>query len=173
MRHFDRLYWAVIVVAIAAGALAWSSFGQILVLFGVLLAALAPLRRDRAAFWPLAAGLLVFLAAYVASAPTNCRTGAIATAEGHQTPSRFCESLIGIDYDRAGSADPSSLPAFAGSLGAGIVAAAVTRTIHSRRVRRAAPPEAPPTPRPDEAEPAGFVDPNASLARQRKRGRRR
>ena len=170
MRPADWVYWGVVVAVIAAGVVAWASFGQILVLFGVLLAALAPIRRDPPAFWPLAAGLLVFLAAYVLSAPVNCRTGAIASSQGHQMPSRFCESVIGIDYEREGTEDPSSLPAFAAALGAGLVAAVVARVAYRRRVRRAEEPEKPAS-RNDAPEPTSFVDPAESLSRQRRRRR--
>jgi hypothetical protein len=107
--------------------LRWRDFGQTAVVAAVLALLLMPLRKDPRAFWSLLAGLIVLLAAYVVSAPANCRTGAYSRVSGTQTEGRFCDSLIGVDYEREGPDDPSALPAFAASLAAGLLAAGVVR----------------------------------------------
>ncbi|MEX2459017.1 MAG: hypothetical protein WD770_08540 [Actinomycetota bacterium] len=127
------ILWSIVLLSFAAGLVLLSSVGSVLILLAALLAMLAPLRPDPRAFWPLAVGVLVFLGGYTVTAPVNCREGAVAFVDGGQVPSRFCDSVVGIDYERIGDEDPSPLPAFAASLGGGILVAALLRLVWPRR----------------------------------------
>ncbi|MCA1726580.1 MAG: hypothetical protein LC722_02665 [Actinobacteria bacterium] len=122
-----EILWTIVLIAIGVGAFTLGSVGWELILFGVLLGLLVPLRRDPGVFWPLAIGLVVFLGGYVAIAPSGCTTGARVEVGREQVPVRFCDSLVGFEYEREGTEDPNPFPAFAAAIGAGLVAAAVVR----------------------------------------------
>jgi uncharacterized membrane protein HdeD (DUF308 family) len=124
--------WSLVALSLAAGVVTLASIGYLLILFGVLLAALAPLRRKPRAFWPWFAGLVVFAAAYLLLAPANCSVGARSEIGGAQVEVHFCRSLAGIEYEKAGTEDPAQLPAFAGSLAAGLLVAGVLRLVLRR-----------------------------------------
>jgi len=127
-------YGLALVGLVALAVLTWDRYGQILLILAVLLALIAPLRREPEAFLPLAIGSVVLALAYLLIAPANCTTGAIGRVGGDQVPGRFCESLAGIDYEREGTADPSAFPAFGASLAAGLVVAGGVRAVVRRRM---------------------------------------
>jgi hypothetical protein len=134
-RNLAALYWLTVAGVLVAGAVFWSRFGQFLVLVAILMVLIAPLRARPSSFLPLFAGLVVFVAAYLVTAPIQCRTGAEAEVGGPQRPARFCDSVVGVEYQAIGEEDPSSFPAFGASFGAGLIVAAGAWLLLRRRGR--------------------------------------
>jgi 4-amino-4-deoxy-L-arabinose transferase-like glycosyltransferase len=127
-----KVLWGLVVLSLAAGVLTLATIGYLLILFGVLLAALAPLRRRPRSFWPWFAGLVVFIGGYLLLAPANCSIGARSEVGGTQVEVHFCRSLAGIGYEQEGTEDPTQFPAFAEALAAGLLTVGVLRLILRR-----------------------------------------
>lgn len=128
------------------GVLGIFSIGLPFLLTGLVLAALAPMRRDPAAFWPPLAGTFAFFLGFILIAPLGCVTGeetarepALTTAT--RAPSvelafqeTVCTNLLGLDYSGSGNYDPPLLPAlFAGMLIGGATSLA-TRALLRRKL---------------------------------------
>jgi hypothetical protein len=126
------VFWGIVAATLGVGVGSIPSIGWLLILFAVLLAMLAPLRTEPRSFWPLAAGLVVFTVGYLLAAPFGCTQGAVAEAGGEQRTWTFCESVAGIRYERAGTENPSQLPAFGAALGGGILVSAALRLVLGR-----------------------------------------
>lgn len=125
-------YWAVAIVLIGFGALAIFSVGFPLLLLGVVMAILWPLRARRELFFPLLAGTLGLIIAAVLVSPLGCTTS-VGFGEG---PSHTeCTSLLGIDYTGIGAYDPPRWPALVAGVAFGGLVALVTRWALLQRER--------------------------------------
>lgn len=93
-------YLAVTFALTVVGLLAGYSLGPGLFLLGVVLLALAPVRRRPMLFWPPVAAALAWVAAWYASAPLRCTATETVTAQSTVT----CSSLLGVT-----SGDPAAM----------------------------------------------------------------
>lgn len=117
-------YWLAAIVLIGFGAVAIFSVGFPLLLLGVVMAILWPLRARRELFFPLLAGTLGFIIAAILVSPLGCTTS-VGFGEG---PSRTeCTNLLGIEYTGIGAYDPPRWPALVAGVGFGGLVALVTR----------------------------------------------
>ncbi len=117
-------YWGLVAALLVVGVVGIFSIGLPLLLTGLVLAALAPMRRDPAAFWPPLAGTVAFFLGYILIAPLGCTS----------TPGEATPMEVGIDYSGSGSYDPPLLPALLAGMLIGAAASLATRALLGRRV---------------------------------------
>ena len=113
-------YWLATLALIVLGFLAMFSVGWMLLVVGLAMTVLAPLRHRPAIYWPPMAAVLAFLVGYLAVAPLSC----FATAEppGAVSPV-ICSSLLGVQYTGTTPYTPSQLPGLAAGLLSALAAA--------------------------------------------------
>lgn len=141
-------YWVLVAVLLVVGVVGIFSIGLPFLLTGLVLAALAPMRRDPAAFWPPLAGTLAFILGYILTAPLGCTTSEsgpsareLVLRKAAGTPSAevaidetVCTNLLGLDYSGSGSYDPPLLPALFAGMFIGGAASLVTRGLLRRKL---------------------------------------
>lgn len=106
-------YYASAAIVTAFGFLGLLSIGFPLLVLGVLLLALGPVRRRRDVLWPPVLGVVAFTGWFVAFAPFACEIDPGATTR--------CESILGLRVPGG------MLVGLAGALAAGIGAALVLK----------------------------------------------
>ena len=128
------MYWLATAVVIAFGVLAGFTIGLVILPLGVAMAVLGPFRRRPAIFWPPMAGVIAFVAGFLAVAPITCT----ASSEVGGGSTSVCSSLLGVQYTGTGFFTPSQLPGLYAGLGLALVTAIVVAGTMWRR-RRALP----------------------------------
>lgn len=124
----QRWYWPLTVGCLVVGAVAVAALlaeGIPLLFAGLVLVALARVRRRPRVFWPLLVGALVFAATAFVLAPGPCTT--TTTEAGQPAAPTTCTSLVGIHYSGVGEPTPAYWLALAVGLPVGALAAGVTR----------------------------------------------
>lgn len=127
-------YWVASAGLIGFGWLAMFSVGRPLLLAGLAMLLLGPVRRRPVLFWPPLAAVIAYNVGYWAVVPLSCT--ATQTAGG--TSMTSCSSLIGIGYSGSGIYNPSLDPANVAGLLSAAVALVVVLAILLWRGRRVA-----------------------------------
>ncbi len=122
-------YWLAVLVLFVVGYLTGFTIGPFLLLIGLAMLALGPFRHRPLIYWPPIAGVLAFIAGYLAVAPLYCE----ARSEADGVSTTVCSSILGITYTGTGIYNPSLLPgAIAGLACAAIVATLVAGMLWRR-----------------------------------------
>lgn len=122
------MYWVAVGLLIAFGMVAIFSIGAPFFLLGIVLAVLAPWRREVRVIAPAIAGVLGLVAGYVLVAPLGCTATATSTGASFTT----CSNILGLDYSGSGTYNPSLLPALLVGLAVAVVTAGLTRLVTAR-----------------------------------------
>lgn len=105
------------------------------------MAAAAPFRGNRPAFWAIVGGTLAFVASFILLAPDTCSPAASSslTSSGAVSPfgSTVCRNLVGMSFTHADGSSPWLLPSLLVALAAAALAAAAG-AIRGRRKMRGA-----------------------------------
>jgi hypothetical protein len=128
------IYVSTAVLLVLAGLVTILSIGFPILVLGVTLLALTPVRTRPTIFRPALAGVLGFLIGLILVAPLGCTTSSTALpGSAVQTGSTTCTSILGPEYSGSATYDPSYVPALLAGLILGAVAWLVVRTIVVRR----------------------------------------
>ena len=100
-------YLILSAVLILTGFLFTFEGGMVLVILGLTLLLLAPLRGRKALYWPVLSAITLFLMAFVLTVPLNC-SGPIGPSPGSGVP-WTCRGIIGFTQTSAGPS-PSLIP---------------------------------------------------------------
>jgi hypothetical protein len=106
-------YWITTFGLIVFGFVGMLSIGRPLLLVGLALLLLSPLRRRPAAFWPPLAAVIAWNVGYLAIAPMSC-TATQTIGVGSESAGEaitLCTSLTGIVYSGRGVYNPPLGPA--------------------------------------------------------------
>ncbi len=141
-------YWVLVAVLLVVGVLGIFSIGLPFLLTGLVLAALAPMRRDPASFWPPLVGTFAFFLGYILIAPLGCTTTdgqatarepALTKAGGAPSvdlavETTVCTNVLGRDYSGSGSYHPPVWPALLTGMFLGGAASLSTRALLRRKL---------------------------------------
>ena len=90
------LYWVLVVVLIAFGAVGIFSVGLPFLVLGFVLGAIHPLRREPALFWTPVVAVVAFFAGWWLLGPVGCSAESTPNGRAERVS---CESLAGVTYD--------------------------------------------------------------------------
>jgi hypothetical protein len=134
------MYVSTAVLLVLVGLVTLISIGFPILVLGVALLALTPVRTRPTIFRPALAGVLGFLIGLILVVPLTCSTstststtavaGASATAG---TGSTTCTSILGPEYSGSATYDPSYVPALLAGLILGAAAFVSVRAVVVRR----------------------------------------
>jgi hypothetical protein len=127
-------YWILAIVLVVVGVLGAFTIGLPILVVGVTMLALGPLRSRELVFWPVLLGVLGAVATFMAVAPYSC-SATLSVGEGSAPTNAVCSSLLGIQYAGNGVNGPSLEPFLLGALIVGVVVGLVTFVAISRRAR--------------------------------------
>jgi len=138
--HYE--YWMAVAILAVAGILAAFTVGMAFLILAGALAAAAPFRGNRPAFWAIVGGTLAFLASFILLAPDTCSSAASSSLTSSGAVSQFgstvCRNLVGMSFTHADGSSPSLLPSLLVALAApALVAAAGAVLVRRRRGPRA------------------------------------
>jgi hypothetical protein len=121
-------YWVLAYTLIPFGVVTGFSIGIPILLLGLLLLVLSPVRHRAAIFWPIVIAYLVSVAGYILTAP-SC------SSFSHNGSPRVttCSNLIGIEYSVGDSVNPSLGSALRFGLTAGLLVGVGLRVVLAHR----------------------------------------
>jgi hypothetical protein len=124
-------YWILAIAVTLFGIISGFTIGLPILVVGVTMLALGPLRGRPLVFWPPLNGVLAAVVTFMAIAPFSC--SATLTTEGATPADTVCTSLIGLRYTARALENPSLMPALLVAVAVGVVVALATFAILSRR----------------------------------------
>lgn len=130
------VYVSTSVLLVLAGLVTIFSIGLPILVLGVALLVLTPVRTRPTIFRPALAGVLGFLIGSILVAPLGCTTSTtVVTGAGAlvETGSTTCSSILGPEYSGSTTYDPSYVPALLAGLLLGAIAWVAVRAVVVRR----------------------------------------